>query len=195
MKFTILVHPSMVINTIYIFSLSDQCLGEQRKRYFKEIMHFHYMTYMATPQHKNPDPGGHEIYNFGRPFLGHHYYILGLSDLCLGVEKKIVKEIMQIQYMTPMAMPQHKNPSPRCHEIYTILVDPTWSSYFVCLINAREQRRRFFKKYSNFTLFTPKLPSLWVGGHEIYNFLSPYPRDATYQIWLRLALQFLRRRC
>ena len=32
------------------------------------------------------------------------------------------------------------------------------------------------------------------GGHEIYNFLSPYPTDATYQICLRLA-QFLRRRC
>ena len=25
---------------------------------------------------------GHEIYNFGSPFLGHHYYILGLSDQC-----------------------------------------------------------------------------------------------------------------
>ena len=25
------------------------------------------------------------------------------------------------------------------------------------------------------------------GGHEIYNFLSPYPTDATYLIWLRFA--------
>ena len=55
---------------------------------------------MATPEHKNPYPGGHEIYNFGRPFLGHHYYILGLSDLCLGVEKKIFKEIMHFYSMT-----------------------------------------------------------------------------------------------
>ena len=31
-------------------------------------------------------------YNFGRPFLGHHYYIHSLSYLCLGVEKKIFKE-------------------------------------------------------------------------------------------------------
>ena len=37
-----------------------------------------YMTYMAPPQHKNPCPGGHEIYNFGRPFLGHFYYALSL---------------------------------------------------------------------------------------------------------------------
>ena len=35
-------------------------------------MHFHSMTYMATPEHKNSCPRGHEIYNFGRPFLGHH---------------------------------------------------------------------------------------------------------------------------
>ena len=47
------------------------------------------MTYMATPKHKNPYPDGHEIYNFGRPFLGHHNYIHSLSDLCLGVKKMI----------------------------------------------------------------------------------------------------------
>ena len=28
---------------------------------------------------------------------------------------------------------------------------------------------------------------LGVEGHEIYNFLSPYPTDASYQIWLGLA--------
>ena len=78
------------------------------------------------PLHKNPCPGGHEIYKFGRPILGHHYYILGLSDQCLV---------------------------------------------------SREEN--FFKKYINLTLFTPKLPPLGVGGHEIYN-LSPYPTDATY---------------
>ena len=48
---------------------------------------------------------GHEIYNFGRPFLGHHNYILSLSDLCLGVEKKIFKEIMHFHNMTYMATP------------------------------------------------------------------------------------------
>ena len=30
------------------------------------------------------------------------------------------------------------------------------------------------------------LPLGW-GGHEIYNFLSTYPTDASYKIWLRLA--------
>ena len=47
----------------------------------------------------------YEIYNFGKPFLGHHYYILSLSDPCPGVEKKIFKEIMHFYYMTYMATP------------------------------------------------------------------------------------------
>ena len=101
----------------YILALSDLCLGVEKK-IFKEIMHFYYMTYMAMPQHKNPYPRGHEIYNFGRPFLGHHYYIHGLSDVCLGVEKKIFKEIMHFHYITYMATPEHKNSCPRGHEIY-----------------------------------------------------------------------------
>ena len=37
--------------------------------------------YMAMVLHNNPAPG-HKIYNFGRPFLGHRYYTLTLSDLC-----------------------------------------------------------------------------------------------------------------
>ena len=58
------------------------------------------MTYMGTPQHKNPCPGGHEIYNSGRPYLGHHYCINSLFDLCMGVEK-ILKEIHQINTFYP----------------------------------------------------------------------------------------------
>ena len=51
------------------------------------------MTYIGTPQHKTPCPGGHEIYNFGRLFLGHYYNILSLSDICMGIDKKFYKEI------------------------------------------------------------------------------------------------------
>ena len=50
-----------------------------------------YITNMTTPLLNNPCPGRHEIYNFSRPYIGHHYYmyILNLCELCLGVEKKI----------------------------------------------------------------------------------------------------------
>ena len=53
-KFTILVDLSLVIITIYL--LSVLCLGEEKKT-FKEIMHFHYVTYMATP-YEEPLPRG-----------------------------------------------------------------------------------------------------------------------------------------
>ena len=78
-------------------------------------MHFHYTTCMTTPQHKNPCPMGHELYNFGRLFLGIHNYILSLYVLCLGVGKKIFKDIMHFHYMTYMVTPQQKNPCPRGH--------------------------------------------------------------------------------
>ena len=81
--------PILVIITLYLVCLS---MPGSREENFLRKMHFHFMTYMATPQQKNPCPGDYEIYNFGRPLLFNHYSILGLSDLCLGVEKKILKE-------------------------------------------------------------------------------------------------------
>ena len=62
---------------------------------------------MTTPQHKNPCPGVHEIYNFSILFHGHHYYTCTviLSYLRLSEEKKIPKEIMNFHYMTYLATP------------------------------------------------------------------------------------------
>ena len=88
----------------YILSLFDLCLGVEKMIFIGQI-YFHYTTYMATPQRKNPCPWGHEINNFGRPFLGHHYYILSMSDLCLGVEKKIFQEIHQFLNFYPKITP------------------------------------------------------------------------------------------
>ena len=64
----------------------------------------------------HPCPGGHEIYHFGRPFLGHHYNTLSLSYLSLGVEK-IIKEIMHFHYMT-YGNAHAQEPLPWGHEIY-----------------------------------------------------------------------------
>ena len=68
----ILVDPSLVFIPIYMYLV---CLYYEKK-IFKEIIHFHCMTDMAMLLHKNPCSGGHEFYNFGRPFIGHHYYTL-----------------------------------------------------------------------------------------------------------------------
>ena len=37
---------------------------------------------------KNLCPEGHEIYNFGKHFLGHYTYTLSFSVICLGFFKK-----------------------------------------------------------------------------------------------------------
>ena len=79
------------------------------------------MTYMATPLH--PYPRGHEIYNFGTPFLVHHFYTLGLSDLSQGVEKKIFKDnkcILTILLIWPRPLTRTSAPGVMK---FTILVD------------------------------------------------------------------------
>ena len=81
------------------------------------------MTYIATPYHQNPYPRGHDIYNFSRPFLGHNYYKLSLSDQCLGVENIISKEIMHFHYIIYMARPQQRTTAPGVMK-FTILIDP-----------------------------------------------------------------------
>ena len=66
------------------------------------LIHFHYMTCMATPLQRHPCPRGHEIYYFGRPFPGHHFYILSLSQPCPCVEKIYQeKHIYRFTFFTP----------------------------------------------------------------------------------------------
>ena len=81
------------------------------------------MTYVHTlPQEPN----------FGRPFLGHHYYILNLSDPCPSVEKKSREQIL---YFYCMAMPQHKKPCPGIMK-FTILVDSSFCHlYFIHVLS------------------------------------------------------------
>ena len=148
----------------YILTLSDLCLGVEK--ILTEIMHFHYMCNMPMPQHKNPCPKGNEIYNFGRPFFGHHNCILTLSDVCLGVET-IVKERIHFHYTSYMAMPEHKNPAQRVMK-FAILVDPSLviiTIYLVCLNHFQKQKRRLKKKQNiTFILFTLNLPPPLSGG-------------------------------
>ena len=95
---------------------------------------------IAMPYHQNPSPG--DDHDFGRPFLSHRYFILSLSDICMGVEKKIFKEVMHFHYMTSLyghALAK-KKPDPGVMK-FTILVDPSLviiTIYLVCLIYAWE---------------------------------------------------------
>ena len=107
--------------------------------------------------HKNPSTRGYEVYNFGRPFHCHHYYTLRLSDLCLGVEKKIFKEIMHVRNMTYMATPKHKNPCLRCHEIYSFGRPPFLGHHYYTLSlpeSCLGVEKKIFKEIMHFRYMT-----------------------------------------
>ena len=57
-------------------------------------------------------------------FLGHHYFILSLSDLYRGVEKKFFKAIMYLHYMTYLSLTNQKSGSQNRH--YCLPVSPVW---------------------------------------------------------------------
>ena len=82
---------------------------------------------MTTPYYRNPWPGGHEIYNFGRPFLGYHYYILSLSDLFLEVDKKILMKYINFTFFSPKPPPLWVVG----HEIYNFM------SLFLCMLHTK----------------------------------------------------------
>ena len=66
--------------------------------------------------HQELRPEGLETNYFGRPFLGHYYYTLSLSDLCLGVEKKILIVIMHFRHKKlrlTWSSPSKRTPEPR----------------------------------------------------------------------------------
>ena len=110
---------------------------------------------------------------------------------------------MHFYYITfNLATHQHKKPSlGRVHEMY---------NFGRHLLGHHNDILGFCKpcpglenKYINFILYL-KVTSLfnvcvgaWGGGvgHEIYNFLSLYSVDATYQILYRLTQNFLKRKC
>ena len=80
-------------------------------------MHIHYHDLYGDAFAKNPCPGGHEIYNFGRPFLGHHMYnVYTYFVLRLGEEKKLFKDIWPHPLTGIPAL---------CVMKFTILVDPS----------------------------------------------------------------------
>ena len=77
-------------------------------------MHIHYNDSLATPKHKNTSPRSHEIYKFGRPFLGCHYYmpVLNLSDPFPSVDVKKSRNIAFSLYC-----PSTRTACPWGHEI------------------------------------------------------------------------------
>ena len=62
------------------------------------------MSRNGYPSTKTPAPCV-KMYNIVRLFLGYHSFTFSLSDLCMGVEKKIFEEIMHFHYINYIVTP------------------------------------------------------------------------------------------
>ena len=109
---------------------------------------------------------------FGILFLGHYMYNYLPIQVCRiyaqqkrrGIFKKLGTFTISVWPIWPC--PSTRTPVPGVMK-FTISVDPslviiTDAYRIVCLIHAQDKRRRFFKRYINFTLFTPKSSPLGV---------------------------------
>ena len=94
-----------------MLSLSNLCLGVMK-------ISFYFINNAFSLYDKNQFIGGHEICNFSRPFLCHHYYILSLSDLCPGVEKMIFREIYKFYNILPPKLPPFEMGGMAFHNIF-----------------------------------------------------------------------------
>ena len=93
------------------------------------------MTNMATPLQKHPCSRGYGIYNFGKPSLAHHMFILlfVLSMLSWREEESIFTK----RLIRPR--PSTRTPAPRGHK-FTILVHRVNHYYTHCLIYVKIEK-------------------------------------------------------
>ena len=141
MKFSILIDQpwSSLLYSQFVWSMPEWREDEPIK-----IMHF--TIWLIWP---NSCPGGQEIYNFDRTFLGHHYYTFSLPGLCQGVEKTILKEkkcIFTILFIGPHLSTRTPLPGVMKCKILVHHSSVIITMHLVSLNHAPEYRRRSYKK-------------------------------------------------
>ena len=147
------------------------------------------MTYMPTPWHKNLCNGVMKFAIF--------YQTIPWSSLLYTQYGRREDDFLKKQCLfsvTFMPTPQHKKPCTWGHEIYNFC-RPLFGFHNYALLLCTSllsepypvQRRRDYRKYINFTLFTPKLPILGGGGSCNLQFYVSLPYICYIPIQFRLA--------
>ena len=92
-------------------------------------------------------PRGQEIYNFGIPFICHHYLICLIHAPC--IEEEVEEEILQFYNVT---MPKHKNPCPVGHGIYNFGRPFFGYHYFMLSFSylCQGEEKKIFKQIMHF---------------------------------------------
>ena len=129
--------------------------------------------------------GGHEIYNFIRPFPGHHHFILSLSDLCLIEEKKIFNEIL---IFIKWSRPSTRTPAHETYNFGRLFIGHHY--YLLSLSNNRKEEYERNTQFSNI-LLPNYLPLGWSRGSWKLHFLIPSP----YRCYIPFGLDWFLRRC
>ena len=156
-------------------------MSESRVDYFQKneayVLFVFFSQSTRTPPRERGWIGGNAIYDFCKFFPGYHLLNTQFVWSTLRIEK-ILKEKMYF----------HKNSWPRGHDIQNFC--KTFLRHHYNISNLSEPCSRVQKKICEeiHHTFYRKFTFPWGGGQGFYNFLSPYPTDATYLIWSRLAL-------
>lgn len=144
---------------IYTLSLPNLYLGVEKMN-FIEIIYFHYKTCIVTPQHKNYQPRGHEVYKFDIPFLSYHLYTFKLSESCITVQNNNLKQITS--FTATYGLTLAKNPYPSNHDLFLIWGDPSsvqssyLNTYFVCSISRGREEDVRKKNMSQYITYLTK---------------------------------------
>ena len=120
-----------LINVYYIFSLSDLWQGGE-EWIFKEKINARslYNLYGHTLA-QEPMTRVVENLQFWLTLLGRHYFIFFLNDLCSGVKKNILTEIVLLHYKTYNHFLAQEPLPPGVME-FTILIDPSSVINTIC---------------------------------------------------------------
>ena len=110
----------------------------------------------TKPLLKNPCQGGHEMDNFSRPFHGHHYYGLILSDLCPSVEKFLKKCIFSIWLKWSCLCT--RTPASKGHEIKNL--GRSFLGHYYYVVSLSNLCQGVEKKISTFFLINPHHPRM-----------------------------------
>lgn len=108
------------------------------------FLYYRHMTILVLSCSKNPNPGGHEIYNFGRRFIFFKFAV-SFNLVSVQVKKKIFKHYT-------ITLTQYDNFGPPCRKKptlgvmkFTILIEGKMNSVF--LSDVQEENRRFLKNW------------------------------------------------
>ena len=126
-----------------------------QKKIFKDIMHIHNMTKLATPSHRNPCPGGHGIYNFGKLSWSLLLYVQFVWNMPRSREEDF-QRFNAFSLYDKSSHTQHRSPYPGGHEIFWYRLPSSSFLYIQFVWNMPRRIEEDFSKIASILQFLPQ---------------------------------------